>query len=488
MVYVLKNIAIRIWIASAVGGLATLGLLALLGSPLETSFNLVVVAILTILAYFCSGWALNRIASSRLQDCLREATSRERTSRIGEAAEAFEKAIILFDSFLVSPLFRRKMGRELAGRIARFHIARAALSPEAENFIASYLWAYPDDAEVAEYWLQHTGFVESANPEHMALADRIAATQPANLTIHGLIANTYLARHRTDYTALQIYRRFLQESEHSQDPAVVKLADLFQQEGRSDEWALEVYLKAHTQHPDRTDYLKGLAACMNQLRETDRYKPLFTAARDILRDIDKETIQLWQASFRQTTIQPTETKQVRTVRILASLYRFIRQCMLASARAIRTITSNFMEWFQSIGRHWNESPRTRYIAKWVAVSIFAAVVIISGISTVYYIRETKESPDATSAPAEPEPQIATSGRYTVQAASFRTSLLAKDFVNRLNQLGYSAYSGESRSAEDIWYYVRISRFETKQEAREFAEELKSKGIIEDFYIANYKEP
>jgi len=51
MVHVLKNVVIRLWIAAAAGGLATLGLLAILGSPLDATLNLIVAAVLTILAF-----------------------------------------------------------------------------------------------------------------------------------------------------------------------------------------------------------------------------------------------------------------------------------------------------------------------------------------------------------------------------------------------------------------------------------------------------
>jgi cell division septation protein DedD len=143
----------------------------------------------------------------------------------------------------------------------------------------------------------------------------------------------------------------------------------------------------------------------------------------------------------------------------------------------------------SIGKQWRESQQAHQVAKWTAVIVFAAVVVVSGISTIIYIKETKEPPEAVSAPAKPEPQIATSGRYTVQAASFRNRQQAVKFAEQIKNRGYPAYFGESRSSEqNIWYYVRISRFENKQEAKEFAEDLKGKGVIDDFYIANYKEP
>jgi len=489
MVHVLKNLSIRLWISVAAGGLATLGLLAMLGSPLEPAFNLFIAATLTILAYLSCGWILNRIVLLKLQDCLREATSRERTARVGEAAEAFRKAIILFDSFMVSPLLRRRMGRELSGRVARFHIARAVRSQEAETFITSYLWAYPNDAEVADYWLQHTRLGENADPEHLGLADRIAAAQPENLEIHSLIANTYLARRRTDYTALQVYKKLLQESSHTQGPTVEKLAELFLREARSDEWALEVYLKAHTQDPAQTDYLKGLAACLGQIRQSERNESLLMTSREVLHNVDQDTILKWQASFRQMAT-PSELKEPsRTLHLRAFFYGFARNLLKSLARATEAIFMFFSSWIETTGNYWRESHHARQIVRWAAVLVFAAIVVVSAISTIYYIRETKEPPETASAPAKPKPQMATSGRYTVQVASFRNSPQAISFADRLQQLGYPAYWGESSiSPENVWFFVRISRFEVKQKAKEFAEELKSKDIIDDFYITNYKEP
>ncbi len=488
MVHILKNLVIRLWIAAATGGLAALGLLAVLGSPLEAAFNLTVAFILIILAYLGCGWLFNRIAAQRLQDCFREATSRERTARIGEAAEAFRKAVNIFDSFMVSPMFRRRSGRDLAGRIARFHIARSVRSPEAEGFITSYLWAHPDDGEVAEYWLQHTRLGDGANPDHMALSDRIAAAQSQNPTTLSLIVQIYLARNRTDYTALQVYKKFLQESNRIQTQAVVHLADLFIREGRTDELALEVYLRAGRKASDRSEYLRGLAACLEQIRTTERNESLIMESREALRDTDEETIHQWREEFRKKA-EPYAPKEPSTPEMVfrhlsASLLRGFR----TSVEKTGSAASILARWGRTLGKSWRESARTRYLAKWAAVSVFAAVVFISGISTIIYISETKESPE--SAPPPPKtPQLAESGRYTIQAASFRNRDQARIFLEQLKNKGLPAYWGESRSSDqNVWYYVRISRFEEKQEAKKFGEDLKSKGIIDDFYVANYKAP
>jgi hypothetical protein len=486
MVHALKNIAIRLWVAAATGGLASLGLLAILGSPMDAAFNLVVAAILTILAFLGWGWIFNRIAALRLQGYLREATSRERTARIGEAAEAFSKAIILFDSFMVSPLFRHRMGRDIAGRVARFHIARAVRLPEADTFVTLYLWAQPNDKEVAGFWLQHTHLGEGADADHLALADRIAAAQPDNLAVQSLIAQIYLAKNRTDYAALQTYKQLLEESSHIQAPTVIRLADLFIREGRADEWALEVYLQAGRQEPDRIEYLKGIAACQEQIIETEWNEPLMAASGEVLSRFDDDTIRQWQASFRRTAAPPAPKEPPLAAKIPKHVSGLARSVYSGISHAAGTAASILARLGRAMGSSWRESTYMRQIAKWTVVIAFAAVVILSGISTIKYIRETKEPPESA-APTAKTPQMATSGRYTIQVGSFRNRAQAIAFSDRIKQRGFPAYWGESRSSdEDIWYYVRISRFEEKQEAKEFGENLKSQGIIDDFYVANYK--
>ena len=489
MVHALKNIAIRLWIAVLIGGMATLGLLAILGSPLEVGFNLTVAAVLTILAFLGCGWIFNRISALRLQDYLREATSKERTVRIGEAAEAFRRAVILFDSFMVSPLFRRRMGQDLAARIARFHIARSIRYPEAAAFVTSYLWEHPEDVEVAEFWLQHTQPGDGADPDHLALADRIAAAQPQNLTIQSLIVQNYLARDRTDYIALQTYNRLLQEPDHIQAHTVLRMADLFVKEGRADEWALEVYLKALKQDPNQTEYLMGLAACLEQTRETARNESLIAASRETLSRIDADTIQQWRTTFGAAATPSLQEKPSLTAGPLHLVWEFIQRVFQAMAHAGGSAATILAKWGMALGKSWRESERTRHIAKWSAVIAFAAIVIISGISTIIYISETKESPEAVSIPGAKPPEMATSGRYTIQIASFRNREQAIGLSDRMKTLGFPAYWGESRISDDnVWYYVRISRFEEKQEAKEFGDDLKSRGIIDDFYVANYKAP
>jgi len=74
----------------------------------------------------------------------------------------------------------------------------------------------------------------------------------------------------------------------------------------------------------------------------------------------------------------------------------------------------------------------------------------------------------------------------LQVAAYLQPEYAKKFVEQLKMLGEDAYWTEAVRGEKRWYQVRISHFPDKNSARNYGDVLKSKGIIEDYYVANYR--
>ena len=72
------------------------------------------------------GWVLNQIGTQAIRTAIDEAVSLERTGNINEAEKAFRKAVSVFDSFLLSPVMKRKKSADLTSRLARFYPAAAA--------------------------------------------------------------------------------------------------------------------------------------------------------------------------------------------------------------------------------------------------------------------------------------------------------------------------------------------------------------------------
>jgi cell division protein FtsN len=76
----------------------------------------------------------------------------------------------------------------------------------------------------------------------------------------------------------------------------------------------------------------------------------------------------------------------------------------------------------------------------------------------------------------------------LQVAAYLKPVYAKKFVENLKKQGLDAYWREAISANKKWYQVRVSHFADKKSARSFGESLKSKGIIDDYYVANFIAP
>jgi len=60
-------------------------------------------------------------------------------------------------------------------------------------------------------------------------------------------------------------------------------------------------------------------------------------------------------------------------------------------------------------------------------------------------------------------------------------------VKYLKSKQLDAFLIKRRGKNRVWYQVRVSHFASKASAREYGKRLQLKGIIDDFYVANYEQ-
>jgi len=126
------------------------------------------------------------------------------------------------------------------------------------------------------------------------------------------------------------------------------------------------------------------------------------------------------------------------------------------------------------------------IFKWVVSFALILVIVIFVVNTVNHLRRTRTHVTRIKAPLA-EPAIRkTADRFTIQVAAYQKPEYARRFVARLQKEDIDAFWTEASGAKRKWYQVRISHFPDKQSARSYGERLKSIGIIDDFYVANYE--
>ena len=482
MLSFLKHISFRLWIAVFLGGLLSLLLLPMIQVRIGLNWNLVPVAAILLSIFWGTGWMLNRWALNSVNRLVAEAGAFERDGMYPEAEDAFLKAISVFDSFLISPFVGGKISRVLGARMARFYLARTGRDEDSEAFLIAYIRANPDDEEVAEHWLRQIESGGGLKEEHQELAFQIGSAQPKNFFIQSVLARFYLLLERTDFPALQTYRRVLDGDEPVSTRFINELAYLFLKKKRADEWALDIYLQALQFNRKRSEFLKGLAACVHWIPETDNNKQLWRQACQYLDGIDENTLNTMRAGFKPP-LAPSKKDHRKTkprpkpVFLLASKIQTIMGYPRAMAR-----------WFfgrlRSAVVLIQQSNKARRVLTGV---LLTSLVLVAGglvVNTVSHLIMTDSSSGGKTDPS----QKVISDPFTLQVAAYLNSQHAKRYVEKLKKQGLDAYWTEAVRGQKRWYQVRLSHFADKKSARDYGEELKSRRIIEDYYVANYRRP
>lgn len=463
------------------GGLASLAVLPFLQAHLGLESNVLIAALVLLIFFLAAGWASNRWALRKANRLVAEAGAFERDGMYIEAEAAFQRAMALFDSFMISPFVRRKRSVSLGARIARFYLARSRRDHTSEDYLAAYLNANPKDVAVAQHWLHQVESRGGLREEHLDLASRIGEAQPKNKYIQRTLARFYLLVERTDFHALQTYRRICAGNDPVPPEFIDELARLFLKEKRADEWALGIYLQALAHNGDQAGLLRGLAACVHWMPVTENNRHRLLTARQYLQGIDANALKNMAAGFNPPVPPKPVPKVRRRKRPGAVLADAARNLSNFTGPLLRGIVERVKQ-AAGIVQH---SRKFRRVLTGVLLSGLALGIGGLAVNTVRHLK-VAESPPAEK---EPEPPISIiTDPFTLQVAAYLKPEYAEGYVRELKNRGLDAYWSEAVRGDKRWYQVRLSHFATKQSARDYGEKLKSEGIIDDYYVANYRRP
>jgi hypothetical protein len=431
-------------------------------------------------AYFLIGRLMNRMGSRKIEHLLQEATSWERAGMDKEAQKSFAKAMALVDGFLMSPRQNQRQGARLLSTLTHYYLSQSSLGPRADATVMAYLSAQPQDSEAALRWLQSVMEEEAYVRDHHDLAQLIANAQPQHQVLQQLIGRYFLAAARTDYAALQVYRRVLGQAGPQAEELALTLGEIFLGQGRRDEWALEIYLAAGRMHPERETWRKALVGCLDAVRETEQSRPFLQQAKKALAGLDAQVLQTLRRDFvRPRAVSDDEPPMAQRRPVKKIGQRLSAGWMALIILARRTIGA--------LGSMGHRLILVQHLKSWLKRACMAGLAVGLGIflaSTLSHLKQSRPLPEqkATTEPAPPP----VSDPFTLQVAAYFKQEDAQHFVERLKANGLDAYFTEALSGQKKWYQVRVSHFPDQETARRYGESLKAKRIIDDFYVANYK--
>jgi hypothetical protein len=485
MTHFFRHNAVCLWLTLLVGGMGGLWVLPALQPVVGIDLMPLVAAGGLAAMFLFIAWAVNRAGLRRVGHLMRSADVAEREGLSVEAEAAFREALAALDGFWLAPAARRQVLTRLAGRLARFYLARTRLDPAAEDFVTRYLSARPEDEEVAEQWVRQAEGRGGLREEHQELAARLGSAHPRNAAIQEAQARLFLMLERTDYPALRSYRRVCDAQGRAPDEFCEGLARLLKKDGRSDEWAQRIYSRARGEGP-ATDL-----PAVPRPREADRFPADLSEAVESDAGLPAEEEAEPEAAFRMSAAADASDEEGPDDReSLLAGRRQVRPHLRRLAQAAGSTAKAALERLFRLGRGTGRAARFAFQVRGVRYAL--GVLLVAGVAGgglwlgIDALDRFDRGPSVPTGPETSAPAAAAAtDPFTLQVAAYLKQEYAIKLVEELKRKGLDAYWTETSSGGKLWYQVRISHFPDQQSAREYGRNLKWKGLIDDFYVTSY---
>jgi hypothetical protein len=372
------------------------------------------------------GTALDFMGRKWINASIKEGEIWERANILSRAEKHYAQAIRIYDSFLLSPFFTKKIGSHVAGSLARFTLTTELENPGFKLASAAYLKSNPGDETLAALWLDQLKKDGIAGPQEQEVLTALAGIHYAHNKLKIQLADVLLDLGRMDYPAKRLYKNLLD------DP------------GLAPDLLLDYREKIHE--------LLGEPEAIIE-KSVDR------------RVVSKSTptLGLTQWFKRQIPVFVSFFKGVikTSGMALASVLSFL---IIFSGRAI------------ALAR---EREKIGFYIRAGLLSVLSLWVLFFMWNTISHILK--------STAVEKKPgivEIQVPKPFTIQVAAYLKQAHADRYLLVLNKKGIAAYIKKVGGGGKTWYVVRISEFSDKAGAAAFGKKLKDEKIIDDFFVSN----
>jgi hypothetical protein len=463
-----RHLAMRLWVTALAGGSICLMVLPWLTTVVPPQWLLLPAIGLLATSFVVFGRLMNSAGAWSLRRAVKEAGVWEQAGMNAEAQAAYDRAMGQLDSFWLSPQRRRDMVPWLAARLARFYLTRSIHHPHARRWVAHYLSQYPMDEALALLWLEQLPVFSTHSAGEQETAARVGRRLHGSQPIQTRLMAFYLSSGRNDFEALQTYRRCWSQQAALTEEGLRKLCRLLVESAVLGHWAFQVHIAAF--QAGEPCAAEGIAAGLRWLPRDPDHSKDFAVAENLLTTVDLDRLEPQIHRFK-----PAETV-VAAPRPRRADPQFL-PVLMATARVWPGKLAKVVLRAGTGLRQWVVQPRA-----WILLLVPLAAYLIWAAGTSIMAPPPEVTPPPTvvekEAPVHQDP-------FTIQVAAYLKSEDARRFVDQLTAKGLEAFWTTAASADRTWYQVKVSHFATKEAARSFGLDLKSKGLIDDFYVANY---
>ncbi|PIE61317.1 MAG: hypothetical protein CSA29_03970 [Desulfobacterales bacterium] len=384
------------------------------------------------------GWGLDRVGIRRINALIQEGKQRESAGINSRAEKQYVRASGIFDSAWISPWAARRMGPALMDTVGRFYLSSGSTHSGFEQAAIYHVLAHSKDEILAMLWLAKDPIKSSASDERETVLTALADAHYENPEVRRQLVLIFLESGRKDLSAQRLYRYFLKDSRSVKDDAIaahIKTLIGTSQAGTD------------TGIIGEMGQLSTSAGTLGDVRPRAYYMPLHNGTEHggMLKKFNTQT---------------------SLIKIFSA---FTAKGGRVVGKRLWGIVSGIGGIFQNI-----------HIRRWMRFGGICGAGIclcVFAWSTLFHMVEST-----------PEPvqriEIRIRKPYTIQVAAYLKSTHAQQYVAQLERKGITATVKTTGAGGKTWYLVRVSAFTDKKSAVEYGNHLKSKNIIEDFFVSN----
>ncbi|MCB2210829.1 SPOR domain-containing protein [bacterium] len=123
------------------------------------------------------------------------------------------------------------------------------------------------------------------------------------------------------------------------------------------------------------------------------------------------------------------------------------------------------------------------IRPWLIVAAALVILAVIGFG-IYRALDSDETPAESQEPVQTAVQSELP--YTLQVSALPTRERAVQMIRSLRRQNQDAYLVTTNQDNKIWYRVHLGHYASTEEATAYAQQLKTDGIIDDYYVARFE--
>jgi SPOR domain len=439
MIWFLRTIGVRLWLTSLFS--IPLGFYFLPGFvrliPGINPLWILLIMIMGILVLI--GFLLDMAAKNMVVNLISDAQAWERAGIHNKAEKKYNRALRLYDSFLLGLFSTKKTARKISAAIARFKLNTSVQNENFSLATAMYLKLNPADEDVAERWLRQVQIFRTSNHLEHEVLTLLAETYYANKFISALIN------------------------------------EIFQKSGKKSYVTIKTAQHTHRAPSFAKDYPESLGAALVNPGETlERQKPYYPP----------ETKSERKAKPERVEKPARDVRPKKKIEVGKYILAIAGKAGLLIQIVIRFVGSLFSFLILSVHQVYGfikEHEKVQFFLKMGVLSIIAITLMVFIVNTMSHMFKSKPAPDEKKAEVV---EALVDKPFTIQVSAYLKKEFADTFVNNLKKKDIEATVKKVDGGGKTWFVVRVSEFADKKSADAYGQQLKKQKIIDDFFVTN----